>query len=66
MKTTLLKKTIQDSVGNEENGCPLPDFNKIMINVTKELSDTHHKNPQRISPSLIFWKTALRNSWRRY
>jgi hypothetical protein len=27
-------------VGNEENVYPVPDLNKIMINVTKEPSDT--------------------------
>jgi hypothetical protein len=35
--------SIQDSVGNEENGCPVPDLNKPMINVTKESRDTHIK-----------------------
>jgi hypothetical protein len=30
-------------VGNEENGYPVPDPNKIMINVTKEPSDSHNK-----------------------
>jgi uncharacterized protein (UPF0305 family) len=30
-------------VGNEANGYPVPDLNKIMINVTKEPSDTHIK-----------------------
>jgi hypothetical protein len=34
--------SIQDSVGNEENGYPVPDLNK-MINVTKELNDAHKK-----------------------
>jgi hypothetical protein len=44
METTLHKKnSIQDSVGNEENGYPVPDLNKTMINVTKEQSDTHIK-----------------------
>jgi hypothetical protein len=48
METTLLKKnSIQDSVGNEENGYPVPDLNKTMINVTKETSNTHKKDPQR-------------------
>jgi ABC-type transporter lipoprotein component MlaA len=35
--------SIQDSEGNEENGYPVPDFNKTMINVTKELRDIHKK-----------------------
>jgi hypothetical protein len=45
METTLRKKnnSIQDSVGNEENGYPVPDLNKTMINVTKEPSDTYIK-----------------------
>jgi hypothetical protein len=44
MGTTLLKKnSIQDSVGNEENGHPVPYPNKIMINATKEPSDGHKK-----------------------
>jgi hypothetical protein len=30
-------------VGNEENGYPVPDLNKAMINITKEPSDTHIK-----------------------
>jgi hypothetical protein len=34
-------------MGNEENGYPAPDLNKTMINITKETSDTHQKNPQR-------------------
>jgi hypothetical protein len=42
METTLLKKnSIQDSVGNEENGYPVPDPNKTMINVTKKPSNAH-------------------------
>jgi hypothetical protein len=35
--------SVQGSVGNEENGYPFPDFNKIMTNETKELSDAHEK-----------------------
>jgi hypothetical protein len=30
-------------VGNEENGHPVLHLNKMMINVTKEPSDTHIK-----------------------
>jgi hypothetical protein len=30
-------------VGNEENGYPVPDPNKTMINVTNQPSDTHKK-----------------------
>jgi hypothetical protein len=43
METTLLKKnnSIQDSVGKEENGYPVPDLNTTMVNVTKEPSDAH-------------------------
>jgi hypothetical protein len=32
------KNSTQDSVRNEENGYPVPDPNKTMINVTKEPS----------------------------
>jgi hypothetical protein len=35
--------SIQYSVGNEENGYPVPDLNKTMINVTKDPSDIHIK-----------------------
>jgi hypothetical protein len=46
METTLLKQnnSIQDSVGNEENGYPVPDPNKIMINVTEEPIDAYKKS----------------------
>jgi hypothetical protein len=30
-------------VGNKENGYPVPDFNKAIINSTKEPSGTHIK-----------------------
>jgi hypothetical protein len=33
----------QDSVRNVENGYPVTDLNKIMINVTKDPSETHIK-----------------------
>jgi hypothetical protein len=39
--------SIQASVGNEENGYLVPEINKIMINVTKEPSDTHLKTERR-------------------
>jgi hypothetical protein len=35
------KNSIEDLVGNEENGYPVPDPNKTMTNVTNEPSDTH-------------------------
>jgi hypothetical protein len=43
------KNSIQDSVRNEENGCPVPDPSKTMITVTKEPSEPppYKKNPQR-------------------
>jgi hypothetical protein len=49
METTLLKNnnnnnSIEDSVGNEENGHTAPDPNKTMINITKEPSDTQKKS----------------------
>jgi hypothetical protein len=34
-------------VVNEENGYPVSDLNKTMINVTKEPSDTHIKHSKR-------------------
>jgi hypothetical protein len=36
-------KSIQDSVGKEENRYPVPDLNKTKINVTKDSCDTHKK-----------------------
>jgi hypothetical protein len=48
-------------VGNEENRCTVPDPNKIMINLTKELSDAHKKSSKRKS-----LKQSLRNKWRTY
>jgi hypothetical protein len=36
---------MEDLVGNEENGCPIPDPNKTMINVTKDPNDAHKKIP---------------------
>jgi hypothetical protein len=35
--------SIQDSGENEENGYLVPELNKTMINVTKELSNAHKK-----------------------
>jgi hypothetical protein len=46
METTLFKKkknSIAYSMRNEENGYPLLDPNKKMINVTKKPSDAHKK-----------------------
>jgi hypothetical protein len=53
--------SIEDSVGNEENGYPVPDPIKTMINFTKEQIDTHKKTLNR-----KFWKKYLRKLWRRY
>jgi hypothetical protein len=52
METTVLKKqqkknSIQNSVGNEENGYSVADPNKTMKNVTKEPRNNHKKSPQR-------------------
>jgi hypothetical protein len=50
-------------VGNEENGYPVPDTNKTMINVTKEPSDAHQKNQTTTKPSMRkSGKKSLRNS----
>jgi hypothetical protein len=48
-ETILLKKknSTEDLVGNEENGYPVLDPNKTMINITNEPSDAHKKIPQR-------------------
>jgi hypothetical protein len=48
-------------VGNE-NGYSVPDLNKTMINVTKELSNAHKKKPSQKKSR----KNSPRNSWRRY
>jgi hypothetical protein len=46
IETTLCKKnsSIGDLVGNEENGYPVPDPNKTMINVTNKPTDSHKKS----------------------
>jgi hypothetical protein len=41
------KNSIAYSMRNEENGYPLLDPNKTMINITNEPSDTHKKILQR-------------------
>jgi hypothetical protein len=41
------------SVGNEENGYPVPGLNKTMINVTKEPSDAHIKNSKKKFSKII-------------
>jgi hypothetical protein len=45
MEIALLKekKSIEDSVENEENVYPVSDPNKRMINISKESSDTYKK-----------------------
>jgi hypothetical protein len=55
------KIPIEESVGNEENGYPVPDPNKTTINISKASSDTHKKPSKKKS-----WKKSLRNSWKRY
>jgi hypothetical protein len=52
--------SIEDPLGNEENGYPVPEPNKTMTNVTKE--PTKKKKPSKRKS----WKKSLRNSWRRY
>jgi hypothetical protein len=48
-KVHSLKKnnSMQDLVESEENGYPVPDPNKIMINVSNEPSDAPKIIPQR-------------------
>jgi hypothetical protein len=55
------KNSIQDSVGNEENGYIIHDLYKTMINVTKEPSDTYIKTLKE-----EIWKLLLMNLWRSY
>jgi hypothetical protein len=46
--------SIQDSVGREENGYTIPDFNKTTKNVTKEFSNAHKKTlKEEISEKLM-------------
>jgi hypothetical protein len=47
--------------GNEENGYPVPDLNKTVINDTKEPSNAHKTRPKNKS-----CKKSLRILWRRY
>jgi hypothetical protein len=47
--------SMENLMGNEDNGYPVPDPNKRMINVSKEPSDAHKKS----------WERSLRNSRRR-
>jgi predicted house-cleaning noncanonical NTP pyrophosphatase (MazG superfamily) len=59
MEIILLKNnSIQDSEGNEDNGYPVLDPNKIKINDTKELSNTHRNTlkeeiPQEITENFM-------------
>jgi hypothetical protein len=41
------RNSVQGSVGNEENGYPVPNLKKMTINVTRGHSYAHKKNPQR-------------------
>jgi hypothetical protein len=41
------KKSIQDSVENEENGYQVPDLKQTMINVNKNSAIPTKKKPQR-------------------
>jgi flagellar capping protein FliD len=36
--------SIEDLVGNEENKYPVPDTNRMVINITNELNDIHKKS----------------------
>jgi hypothetical protein len=57
-ETTLFKKKKYNGEFNEENGYPVPDPNKTMINVCNELNDAHKKNLSKRKS----WKRSLRNS----
>jgi tRNA A22 N-methylase len=54
-----LKKNnaIEDLVGNEKNGYPVPDPNKTMVNVTYEPSDAHKKFPREEITEKLMEKT---------
>jgi hypothetical protein len=49
METTLIKKIIQDSEDNEENGHTVLTPNKTKINDTKEPSNAHKKSSKKKS-----------------
>jgi hypothetical protein len=48
-------------VGSEENGYPVPNTNKTIVNVTKEISNSHKNTLKEKS-----CKKSLRNSRGRY
>jgi hypothetical protein len=52
--------SIEDVLGNEENGYSVPDSNKTMINVTNEPIYTTKKSLEGEI------REKMRNSWRRY
>jgi hypothetical protein len=52
---------IQYPVGSEENGCPVPNTNKTIINVTKEPRNSHKNTLKEKS-----CKKSLRKSRGRY
>jgi hypothetical protein len=57
-----LKKTnnsTENLVGNVAYEYPVPDHNRTMINIAKELNDIHKKHSKS-------QKRSLRNSWKRY
>jgi hypothetical protein len=53
--------SMEDLLGNEENGYPDLDLTKTII-VTNEPSDFHKKNPIKRKS----WKRSMRNQWRTY
>jgi hypothetical protein len=55
--------SMEDLVGNEENGYAVPGLTKAMINVTNNLSYMHKTNNNKEKLSK---RKSLRNSWRRY
>jgi hypothetical protein len=53
--------SIQDLVESEENGYPLPDLNKTMLNVLMNpVIPTNYPSKRKS------WERSLRNSWKRY
>jgi hypothetical protein len=58
---SLKKQTIQDLVGNEENGYRVPDFNKTMkMSLKSPVIFTQKPSKKK------FWKLSLGNSCSRY
>jgi hypothetical protein len=47
-------------LGNEENEYPVPDPDRMMINITNEFKDVHKKNLSKRK----LWMSSLNYSWK--